>query len=135
MSVHADHAQPDAIFKQLDRVVKLVLAQQPVVDEDALQAVADCAMNQRRRDGRVDAAAEKRAQRYVAHQAALHCVDDELAHTRRGLGPGDGRHLAGLGECEGPVLPCVAGASAIEHDHAQAVPGHVDAVAHGIGAE
>ena len=43
----------------LDDLHRLVLAQQPVVDEDARELIADRLVDEQRRDGPVDAARER----------------------------------------------------------------------------
>ena len=48
--------QLQLLAEPLLNLVRLVVAQQPVVDEDAGEPVADRAMDQHRRDGRIDAA-------------------------------------------------------------------------------
>ena len=60
----------------LDHLLRFVQAQQAVVDEDALQAIADGAVDDRGGDGRIDAA------RQAAHDAA---VADLRLDARRGF--------------------------------------------------
>ena len=54
------------VAERLDDLLGLVLAQQAVVDEHARQLVADRAVHEQRRDGRVDAAGERADDALVA---------------------------------------------------------------------
>ena len=67
----------------VDDPVALAAPEQPVVDEDAGQLVTDGAMHERRRDGRVDAAAERADHLAIADLVAQR-VDGHL-DERRGL--------------------------------------------------
>ena len=62
-----DRHERDVVMaaEQVDDLARLVLAQQPVIDEDASELVADRLVDQQRRDGGIDAA------RQPADDAAL----------------------------------------------------------------
>ena len=57
LHMHERHVE-DAV-EGLHHLLRLALPEQPVVDEDAGQLIADRAMHEQRRDGRVDAARER----------------------------------------------------------------------------
>jgi hypothetical protein len=75
--VHEDDLQVQPLGEALAHLLRLLLAEQAVVDEDAGEAVADRALHDERRDGRVDAARER------ADHAALRA--HLLADPRRRL--------------------------------------------------
>ena len=56
--VDVDERHLEVPAERLDDLLGLVLAEQPVVDEDARQLVADRLVDEQRGDGRVDAAGE-----------------------------------------------------------------------------
>ena len=69
----------EVVAERLDDLLRLVLAQQPVVDEDARQLVADRLVHEQRRDGGVDAAGE-RAQHALAPDLRADALDLLLDH-------------------------------------------------------
>ena len=62
--------QLQLLAEPLLNLVRFVVTQQPVVDEDARQPIADRAMNQHRRDGRIHAARQARTPPCPARPAA-----------------------------------------------------------------
>ena len=82
----------EVVVERLDHLLGLVLAQEAVVDEDARELVADGAVDEQRRDGRVDAARERADDLVVADLLAdqLDLLLDELERRPRR------RRLAGV---------------------------------------
>ena len=64
---------PEVLAERLDDLLRLVLAQQAVVDEDARELVADRLVHEQRGDGGVDAAGE-RAEHALARRPARGCA-------------------------------------------------------------
>ena len=80
LHVHERHVEVPA--ERLDDLVRLAPAQQPVVDEDARQLVADGLVHEQRRHRRVDAAAQ-RAEHALASDLRADPLDLLLDHRRR----------------------------------------------------
>ena len=59
LRLHVDEGHVEVPGERLDDLLGLVLAEEPVVDEDAGELVADRLVHEERRDGRVDAARER----------------------------------------------------------------------------
>ncbi len=86
LDVHERHVE--VLAEGLDHLVRLALAQEPVVDEDAGQLVADGAVDEQRGDRRVDAAGEAAHHALVADLAAdaLDLLLDDRQRRPRGRG-------------------------------------------------
>ena len=63
LRLHVHERHVEVAVERLDDLLRLVLAQQAVVDEDARELVADRLVHEQRRDGGVDAAARARRAR------------------------------------------------------------------------
>ena len=93
--VDVDERHPEVAAERLDDLGCLVLAQQPVVDEHAGELVADRLVHEKRGDGRVDTARERRRTR-ADPPPARGCAPSpprsppppskRAAHPRRGRG-------------------------------------------------
>ncbi len=59
LRLHVDERDVEVAAEGLDDLLRLVLAQQAVVDEDARELVADRLVHEERSDGRVDPAGER----------------------------------------------------------------------------
>ena len=82
----------EEVVERLDDLLRLALAQQAVVDEDARQLVADRLVHEQRRDGGVDAAGERAEHALAARPAARMrstCSSITAAGVHDGRGAGD----------------------------------------------
>ena len=82
--VDHDQVHAEVALERLPQELRLLLAHQAVVDVDAGQPIADRAMDERRRDGRIDAA-RQRADDLAVGAGRARVRVDPLAD------PGDGR--------------------------------------------
>ncbi len=85
LGVDRDQRHVERVAEGRHHLVTLVLAHQPVVDEDARELVADGLVHEQRGDRRVDAARESADDAPVAHLRA-NPLDLLLDHGRRGPG-------------------------------------------------
>ena len=70
LRLDVDERHVEVAAERLDDLVRLVLAQEAVVDEDARELVADRLVDEQRGDGRVDAARRARTGRARSRPAA-----------------------------------------------------------------
>ena len=82
LRLHVDERDVEVLAERLDDLLRLVLAQQSVVDEDARELVADRLVHEQRRDRGVDAAGE-RAEHALRADLRADALDLLLDHRRR----------------------------------------------------
>ena len=82
LRVDVDERHVEVVAERLDDLRRLVLAQEPMVDEHARQLVADRLVDEERRDGRVDPARE-RAQHALRPDLRADPLHLLLDHRRR----------------------------------------------------
>src|SRR5581483_4179030 len=73
LGAHVDEPGAEAVPEGLHHLVRLVLSQQPVIDQDAGELVADRAVDEGRRRSRIDAAGEP-----ADHAPVPHLLADSL---------------------------------------------------------
>ncbi len=91
LRLHVDERHLEVPAERLHDLLGLVLAQEPVVDEDARQLIPHCLVHQQRRDRGVDAARE-RAQHPLGADGRADALDlllDDSGRSPRGRRPGD----------------------------------------------
>ena len=92
LGVDGDERHLEVVAEGGDDLLALVLAHQPVVDEDARQLVADRAVHEQRGDARVDAArqaADDLARRRPGRGSRAICSDDDALRAPRAVGAAD----------------------------------------------
>ena len=104
LRLHVDERHVEVAAERLDDLRGLVLAQQPVVDEDAGELVADRLVHEQRRDGAVDAAGEP-AEHALAADLRADPLDLLLDHRRRRPRRATRRRCR-RGSSSAPAWPC-----------------------------
>src|SRR6478672_11342317 len=81
-SINGDQRNVVVAAKEIDHLTRLVLAEQPMIDEDAGELIADRFVDEQRRDGRVD----------PAREPADHAALPDLTPDARDFGGAELRH-------------------------------------------